>query len=315
MKLTIFFFVLSFSLLSQELDMAEVKELFKPLPDSLIDTKKNADMISLGKKLYFEKKLSVNNKISCNSCHQIDNFGVDNEATSPGHDGKRGERNSPTSFNAALHIAQFWDGRAKDLKEQALGPILNPVEMGMPSEKSVIEKLSKEAEYVSLFKKAFPKDKESLTYNNVGLAIEAFEKTLLTPSRFDDFLKGNKNALTAIEKRGLSKFMEVGCTTCHNGVAIGGNSYQMIGAANEYKTHDLGRYSVTKKEEDKKVFKVPSLRNVEKTFPYFHDGSIKTLDEAISLMGYHQLDEKLDKKSISEIKAFLSSLTSNKKFN
>ncbi|MCB9091300.1 MAG: cytochrome-c peroxidase [Halobacteriovoraceae bacterium] len=295
-----------------ELDMEEVKSTFKPLPKSLIDKKKNSALIKLGKKLYLEKRLSVNNKISCNSCHKLDNYGVDNEPTSPGHDGTRGERNSPTTFNAALHFVQFWDGRAKDLKEQALGPILNPVEMGMPGDKEVVKKLSSDKQYVAEFKKAFPKDKEPFNYNNVGVAIEAFETTLLTPSRFDDFLNGKKNALTKKEKRGLKRFMDTGCTSCHYGVAIGGNDYQMIGQVNEYQTKDLGRFMITKKEEDKKVFKVPSLRNIAKTHPYFHDGSVKTLDEAIRLMAFHQLGEKVDKEFIEDVKAFLNSLTAKK---
>lgn len=293
----------------------EAKEHFSALPDSAIDVKKNRNLISLGKKLYLETALSINGKISCNSCHKLDKFGVDNEATSPGHDGRRGDRNSPTSFNAALHLAQFWDGRAKDVEEQALGPILNPIEMGMKSEKDVVDKLAKMKEYVGEFKKAFPKEKEPLTYKNIGVAIGAFERTLITPSRFDKFLKGDKNALSTQEKRGLKKFIETGCIACHNGPLLGGNSYQTLGLVNEYKTEDLGRFNVTKDEDDKKMFKVPSLRNVLKTHPYFHDGSIKTVDEAIKLMAFHQLDQKVDKTFIADIKAFFGSLTTDKKFN
>lgn len=292
-----------------ELDMKIVKDNFSPLPSSIIDKKKNKDLISLGKTLYFEKKLSVNDSISCNSCHQVDNFGVDNQATSPGHEGKRGGRNSPTTFNAALHMAQFWDGRAKDVEEQALGPILNPVEMGMPNEKAVIKKLSKEKAYVKAFKKAFPKDKKPMSFKNIGVAIGAYEKTLLTPSRFDDFLNGNPLALSDQEKRGLRKFMHKGCVDCHNGVALGGNHYQEMGAVNAYETTDLGRFEVTKDEDDKKFFKVPSLRNITKTGPYFHDGSIKTLDEAIRLMAWHQLGERVGPGFIIDVKAFLESTT------
>lgn len=295
-----------------EPDMEMVKHLFEPLPNSLIDKTKYKKLIKLGKDLYFEKKLSINNTISCNSCHQVDNFGVDSEATSPGHEGKRGGRNSPTTFNAALHFTQFWDGRAKDLEEQALGPILNPVEMGMPSEEAVIKKLSKEKSYVKAFKEAFPKAKKSLTYKNIGVAIGAFEKTLLTPSRFDDYLNGDKNALTAQEKRGLNKFINKGCIACHDGVALGGNNFQTLGAINEYKTKDLGRFEITKDEDDIKSFKVPSLRNITKTGPYFHDGSIKTLDEAIRLMAWHQLGEQVGPGFIVDVKAFLNSTTAKK---
>ena len=167
--------------------VSELKETFSPLPSSLINVSKNKDLIHLGKKLYFEKRLSINNKVSCNSCHGLKSFGVDNEATSPGHNGKRGDRNSPTTLNAALHLAQFWDGRAKNVEEQALGPILNPIEMGMPSEKAVVDKVKKIKEYMVDFKKAFPNEKNPLNYKNIGVAIGAFEKTLLTPSRFDDY--------------------------------------------------------------------------------------------------------------------------------
>lgn len=297
-----------------ELDIEEVKENFSPLPDSIIDTIQNKEVIELGEKLYFEKRLSINNKISCNTCHRIDLFGVDNEATSPGHEGKRGDRNSPSTFNASIHMSQFWDGRAKDVEEQSLGPILNPVEMGMRSEKEVINKLKSISSYVKDFKTAFPGQKDSLTYKNIGVAIGAYEKTLLTPSRFDDFLKGNQTALNNQEKRGLKKFINKGCISCHNGPLLGGNSYQLLGAANEYKTNDLGRFNITKDESDKKVFKVPSLRNVMKTGPYFHDGSVKTIDKAISLMAYHQLDEKVGPGFINDIKAFLNSLTTDTKF-
>jgi cytochrome c peroxidase len=282
------------------------------IPKNFYDAKKNKALVDLGKKLYFETKLSVNDKMSCNTCHNLDTYGVDNEPTSPGHEGKRGGRNSPTVYNAALHIAQFWDGRAEDVEAQAIGPILNPIEMGMPSEAVVIEKLSKVEDYQKSFKKAFPKADPALTYKNIGVAIGAYERTLLTPSRFDDFLNGKDKALTDVEKKGLKRFVEIGCTSCHNGAAVGGSMYMKLGAVNEYKTEDLGRFEVTKDEADKHVFKVPSLRNIEKTAPYFHDGSIKTLEEAIKIMAWHQLGEKVSDQDVSEIKAFLGSLTAAK---
>lgn len=288
--------------------LVDAKEVFKPIGKTAIDEAKNADIIALGEKLYFEKKLSINNTISCNSCHKLDGFGVDNEATSPGHDGKRGDRNSPTVYNAALNFVQFWDGRAKDLAAQAIGPILNPIEHGLPTEKAALDKINTK-EYTDMFKKAFPKQKKSFTYKNIGHAIAAFEKTLLTPSRFDDFLNGDIAALNRQERDGLKKFVEVGCTSCHMGENIGGSMYQKIGAINEYPTEDKGRFNVTKKEDDLHFFKVPSLRNIAKTAPYFHDGKVNTLEEAIKLMGYHQLDEKLNDKDIADIKAFLESLT------
>lgn len=296
------------------LDMAEVRETFSTLPESDIDKEKYRDLINLGEKLYFEKRLSINNQMSCNTCHRVDKFGVDNEATSPGHEGKRGDRNSPTTFNSSLHLAQFWDGRAKDVEEQALGPILNPVEMGMKSEKEVVDKIKNTKGYLEVFKIAFPEQKDALTYKNIGVAIGAYEKTLITPSRFDKFLNGDLNALNMQEKRGLKKFMHKGCISCHSGPLLGGNDYQLLGAVNEYETHDLGRYNVTKNEDDKKVFKVPSLRNIMKTGPYFHDGSVKTIDEAIKLMAYHQLDENVGPDFIEDVKAFFNSLTTEKKF-
>jgi cytochrome c peroxidase len=292
-----------------KLDKTTLKQFFEPLPAAIIDEKKNAALIALGKKLYLDPKLSVNDTISCNSCHQLNNFGVDSQPTSPGHEGKRGGRNSPTTFNAALHIAQFWDGRAKDVEEQALGPILNPIEMGMPSEAAVVDKLKKIDEYKAMFAEAFKDEKDPIQYKNVGKAIGAFERTLITPSRFDDFLKGDENALNDAEKRGLQKFIHMGCANCHNGVAIGGNSYKKIGLIEEYKTSDEGRFAVTGLETDKKVFKVPSLRNITKTAPYFHDGSVKTLDEAIEEMAEHQLGRKVGPGFVEDVKAFLGSLT------
>jgi len=296
-----------------KLDQTTLKQFFEPLPASIIDEKKNEVLIKLGKKLYLDPRLSINDQISCNSCHRLDNFGVDSQSTSPGHEGKRGGRNSPTTMNAALHIAQFWDGRAKDVEEQALGPILNPIEMGMPNEAAVVDKLKKIEEYKGLFAEAFKGEKDSFQYKNIGKAIGAFERTLLTPSRFDDYLKGDKNALNDSEKRGLTKFVHMGCATCHNGVVIGGNSYKKIGVVEPYETKDMGRFEITGIETDKKVFKVPSLRNITKTGPYFHDGSVETLDEAIRLMAKHQLGRQVGPGFINDVKAFLGSLTSKGK--
>ncbi|WP_292995619.1 cytochrome c peroxidase [Nitrosomonas sp.] len=296
-----------------KIDKTTLKQFFEPLPAAIIDKEKNAALIKLGKKLYLEPRLSINDQISCNSCHRLDNFGVDSQATSPGHEGKRGGRNSPTSMNAALHIAQFWDGRAKDVEEQALGPILNPIEMGMPNADAVVNKLKKIEEYKALFAEAFKDEKDPIQYKNVGKAIGAFERTLLTPSRFDDFLNGDETALNENEKRGLQKFVHMGCATCHNGVALGGNSYKKIGLVKPYETKDMGRFEITGLEIDKKVFKVPSLRNITKTAPYFHDGSVATLDEAIEEMAEHQLGREVGPGFITDVKAFLGSLTSKGK--
>lgn len=292
--------------------LEDAKTYFSPLPESLIDAKKNAAIIDLGHKLYMESKLSKSGTISCNSCHKLDKFGVDNEPTSPGHDGTRGGRNSPTVYNAGLNFAQFWDGRAKDLKEQALGPLLNPIEHGLASEKEVVQVVSTD-EYSKMFKAAFPGQDDPVKFVNVGRAIGAFEKTLLTPSRFDDYLKGDTAALTAQEKRGLGAFMDANCVSCHSGPNLGGNMYRKLGFVKAYpKNKDTGRFQVTKSDNDKFVFKVPGLRNVVKTGPYFHDGSIKTLDKAISVMAEYQAGVELSQKEIEDIKAFLGSLTAKK---
>lgn len=296
---------------SAQADDNSWKAAFAPLPDSAATAEypTTPERVALGRSLYLDTRLSKNNKMSCNSCHKLETFGVDNEPTSPGHEGKRGGRNSPSAFNAALHVAQFWDGRAKDVEAQALGPILNPGEMGMESEQQVIDRLKADAKTVEAFKKAFPGEAEPLTYANVGKAIGAFERTLITPSRFDAYLKGDDKALSAAEVAGGKLFVQTGCTACHMGATLGGQMYQKLGLVKEYDTKDLGRFEVTKNEADKKFFKVPSLRNVAKTGPYFHDGSVKTLDQAVSLMAEHQLGKQLSKDQIASIVTFLGSLT------
>jgi len=267
--------------------------------------------IALGKKLYFEKRLSKNNTQSCNSCHNLDNGknGVDNQPTSKGAFGKRGGRNSPTVWNAGLHIAQFWDGRASDLKAQAKGPILNPIEMAMSSEKAVIDKLGKIKEYPALFKAAFPKASNALTYDNLAEAIAAFERTLITRDRLDKFISGDAKALSQKEQIGLDKFIATGCVACHSGNLLGGRSYMKMGLANKYENiQDFGRYSVTEKDEDRYKFKVPSLRNIANTAPYFHDGKAKTLGDAVTQMAWLQLGKKLSTNDISSIVTFLTAL-------
>jgi cytochrome c peroxidase len=310
-------FLSFFNPLAIQADENSWKALFAPLPKSAPNPANpvTEPKVALGKKLYFDTRLSKAHDISCNSCHNLDTFGVDNEPTSPGHKGQRGGRNSPTVLNAALHIAQFWDGRAKDVEAQAIGPILNPIEMAMPSEKAVLDRLGADPKTVAAFKAAFPDESDPLTYANIGNAIGAFERTLLTPSRFDDFLTGDEHALTPEEKAGGKLFVETGCTACHMGATIGGSMYQKLGLVKEYPTKDMGRYEVTKKEADRKVFKVPSLRNVVKTGPYFHDGSVKTLNLAVAQMGEYQLGKKLSDTQIASIVSFLGSLTAKPQEN
>ena len=285
---------------------------FEALPEQTLPAAGTAAaaQIALGRRLYFEKRLSKNHDISCNSCHKLDRFGVDNEKTSPGHKGQRGDRNSPTVYNARFYVAQFWDGRAADLTEQAKGPILNPIEMAMTSEQQVEKVLASIPGYVDLFKRAYPQDKKPLSYQNMAAAIAAFEAQLLTPSRFDKFLEGDRKALTDEEIAGLVRFANLGCTTCHNGPAIGGSSFQRIGQVIPYEDNeDLGRFEVSQKTPDKQVFKVPSLRNIAKTGPYFHNGRFGTLLEAVNTMAKHQLGKKLSNEDAHEVIAFLHSLT------
>ena len=292
---------------------AKAKAVIQPLPDKMPGAEKDLPAaIALGQKLYFEKRLSVNGKQSCNDCHLVDQnrAGVDNEPTSEGAHGKRGDRNSPTTLNAGFHFAQFWDGRAKDLVEQAKGPVLNPVEMAMPDEKEVIKRLEADADYPKLFKAAFPGEDKPINYNNFARAVAAFERTLITHDRFDDFLKGDDKALNAQELQGLNLFLTVGCTTCHVGPTIGGNMYQKIGLIHPYaNTNDVGRIKVTGEEWDQYRFKVPSLRNVALTYPYFHDGKVGDLRSAVKQMAYMQLGKELTDNEISSLTAFLNSLS------
>jgi len=265
--------------------------------------------IELGRILYYDPRLSKNQDVSCNSCHQLDNFGVDSEPTSPGHKGQLGGRNSPTVYNAAFHVSQFWDGRAADVEEQAKGPVLNPIEMAMPSEEAVLVVLNSVPGYPPLFAAAFPGEEDPVSYDNMARAIGAFERRLVTPSRFDAFIGGEADALTGQELEGLEAFVTLGCIQCHMGPAIGGGSYQKLGRNVPYPSEDKGREEATGNEADRYFFKVPSLRNVAETGPYFHDGSVATLDEAIRLMGKHQLGVELDAKQVLVLTAFLESLT------
>lgn len=292
---------------------AKAKEVLAPLPARMPGAEKDTPaLISLGEKLYFEKKLSVNEKMSCNDCHMVDKnrAGIDNEPTSTGAHGQRGDRNSPTTLNAGLHFAQFWDGRAKDLEEQAKGPVLNPVEMAMPDEKEVVKRLNADAQYPKLFKSAFPGQADPITYDNFARAVAAFERTLLTHDRFDDFLKGDDKALNAQEYKGLNLFLTTGCTTCHIGPTIGANMYQKLGIIHPYtNTKDAGRIKVTGEEWDQFRFKVPSLRNVALTWPYFHDGQAPNLSAAVKQIAYMQLGKELTTDEISALTAFLGALS------
>ena len=267
-------------------------------------------LVELGRTLYHEKRLSRDNSISCNSCHDTKAFGVDGEKFSVGFNNHLTGRNSPTSFNAFMHVSQFWDGRAPTVEEQAKGPILAGGEMAMPSAEAVVKKINGIKGYKDLFEAAFPNSSPAITYDNVGKAIGAYERLFVTPSKFDKLLAGELSALNEKQKRGLKKFVTSGCVTCHTGNLLGGNIYQKLGLVKPWPNQkDQGRFAITKKEQDKMFFKVPSLRNIEKTGPYFHDGSSEKLTEAVEVMARHQLGREFSKEEISDIVAFLKTLT------
>jgi len=296
---------------SQTIDPARL-QMFSPLPkEALPPAGSLADqMISLGRMLYYETRLSTDQRISCNSCHELEKYGVDGQATSDGHKGQRGSRNSPTVYNAAGHVAQFWDGRAATLEDQAKGPVMNPVEMAMPSEKVVVAVLKSMPQYVQAFKAAFPTDKDPVTFDNMARAIGAFERKLITPSRWDKLLEGDQAALAPAEKQGFNTFITAGCQTCHSGALLGASLYQKLGVIKPYPDEsDLGRFQLTKSEGDKMVFKVPSLRNIEKTGPYFHNGKVGTLEEAVTRMAEYQVGKKLSDAETQSIVTWLKSLT------
>ncbi|WP_298394538.1 cytochrome-c peroxidase [uncultured Azonexus sp.] len=268
----------------------------------------NIGMVELGKKLYFDPRLSKSGIMSCNTCHNLSMGGTDNIPTSVGDKWQQGPINAPTVLNSSLNLAQFWDGRAADLKAQAGGPIANPGEMAF-THTLAINVLESIPAYVREFKLVFGKDK--IDIDQVTTAIAEFEKTLVTPnSRFDQWLLGNKTALTKEEQEGYKLFKDVGCIACHNGEAVGGNSFQKMGLVEPYKGNmPDGRAAVTGKDADRFNFKVPTLRNVELTYPYFHDGAANTLTEAVDVMGRLQLGKKFTKDENAKIVAFLKTLT------
>jgi len=279
------------------------QELITPIP---LTPQYDYEKALLGKKLFFDTRLSHDNTISCASCHFLDEGGDDNIAVSIGIDEKKGVRNTPTVLNAVYNVNQFWDGRAKDLKEQIKGPTHTSFEMGSSFDE-IIEKLSKDSDYRKRFGSLY---RDQITGDNISDAIAEFEKTLITPNaRFDKFLRGDKKALNADELNGYRIFKEYGCISCHNGVNIGGNLMQKMGALEKYETSDFGRFNITKKEIDRYYFKVPSLRNVELTAPYSHDGSITTLKSAVEIVLKYQVGIHLKDKEVEDIVKFLKTLT------
>jgi len=275
--------------------------------------------IELGKQLYFDPRLSIDGTVSCNSCHNVMATGTDSRPTSVGIDGQRGGRNAPTVWNAAFLSAQFWDGRAATLEDQAKGPPLNPIEMGMPSEKAVVDRLKAIPGYKDQFNSIFGK----VSYDNMAKAIAAYERTLITPnSPFDLYIKGDKAAMNDKAVAGMKLFENIGCAGCHSGanfagpkLPIGQGFYQKFPANDSKYTAkydlkaDKGRYEATKDKSDMHMWRVPTLRNVALTAPYFHNGSVNTLPEAVRVMSKTQLNKTLNDKQVEKIVAFLESLT------
>jgi cytochrome c peroxidase len=297
--------------------MSKAQALFKPIPSTppaLPNNPSTPAKIELGKMLYMDRRLSESHNISCNSCHDLGLAGSDVQETSIGHNWQRGGRHAPTVFNAVFDVAQFWDGRAKDLQEQAGGPMQNPIEMA-GSRQLVLNMLKGIPGYAPLFKKAFPDAADPITFENATKAIAVFEATLITPDApFDKFLKGDAKALDDRQKKGLALFIDKGCTSCHSGINIGGGMYAPFGVVEKLGADllppgDKGRFEVTKSADDQYVFKVPSLRNVAVTAPYFHTGRVWDLRQAVGIMGAAQLGIKLSDAEIDQIVAFLDTLT------
>lgn len=296
--------------------MQQAQTLFKPIPDTppaLEGNPATPEKVALGKMLYFDPRLSASHAISCNNCHIVGMGGVDLQETSIGHRWQRGGRNAPTVYNATFNVAQFWDGRAKDLEQQAGGPMVNPVEMHA-TEEHVIEQLKAIPGYRPLFGAAFG-DGDTLTFDNVRRAIALFEATLITPhAPFDRFLKGDAQALDRKQQDGLALFISKGCTACHNGINVGGGMYSPFGVierpgADILPLKDKGRFDVTRTVSDEYVFRVPPLRNVALTAPYFHSGKVWDLRQAVAIMGSSQLGATLSDDEVEKIATFLESLS------
>lgn len=294
----------------------KAQSLFKPIPThapAIAGNPATAEKLELGKMLYFEPRLSKSALISCNTCHNVGLGGADYQQTSTGHGWKKGPRNAPTVLNSVFNLAQFWDGRAKNLAEQAKGPVQAGVEMNSTPE-LVVTTLKSMPEYVALFAKAFPGEKDPVTFDNMAKAIEVFEATLITPdSPFDRYLKGEAKALSPVEKEGLALFISNDCVSCHGGVNMGGDDYYQLGVVKKpseaIMAGDKGRYSVTQNAGDQFSFKSPSLRNIELTPPYFHSGVVWDLKEAVSVMNISQIGANLSAADIDKITVFLRATT------
>ncbi len=297
--------------------LQQARSLFKPIPENppaLKNDTPSPAKVELGRMLFFDPRLSASHLISCNTCHNVGLGGADLQETSVGHGWQKGPRNAPTVLNSVFNVAQFWDGRAKDLAEQAKGPVQAAVEMNSTPD-LVLATLNSLPEYRTLFQKAFPGEAKPLNFDNMARAIEVFEATLITPDApFDRFLKGEEAALGEAEKEGLQLFIGKGCSSCHNGINVGGSAYYPFGVMEKPSAEirppgDLGRFKVTNTAADRYVFKAPALRNVDLTPPYFHSGKVWSLADAVVLMGSSQLGAQLTGPEAQRITSFLKSLT------
>jgi cytochrome c peroxidase len=297
--------------------LEQAQALFKPLPENMgtQDFPVTPARVTLGRILFFDPRISLDGTVSCARCHQPSLYGTDALAKPIGVKDRENPRNAPTVLNAALQFVAHWRGDRKNVEDQATKALIGPPSFGQPDFAAAMSRLKGIDAYPALFHKAFPDAKDPISPENWGLAIGAYERTLVTPSPFDAYLKGNVHALSPGAVAGLQKFIAIGCTSCHNGVDIGGGMYQKFGLVEDYwlatgsKKIDTGRFDVTKDPADKYMFKVPSLRNVAMTAPYFHDGSVATLPQAVRIMARVQLGQKLDDREVGDIVLFLDSLT------
>jgi cytochrome c peroxidase len=296
---------------------ARARTVFGPLPAAMIaqENPLTPEKVKLGKALFHETRISIDGTVSCAKCHPLGLYAADGLKTAIGNNCKSIPRNSPSILNAAVQISQHWIGNRTSVEDQARQSVTGPPAFGMPSNESVEKVLKGMKGYVAMFREAFPGEQDPVTVANFARAVGAFERTLVTPAPFDDFMNGNAQALTDRQKKGLSLFMDTGCMTCHFSPYLGGQMYQKFGVFEPYEKHtksqpvDEGRFAVTKSPADRYVFKVPVLRNVAATPPYFHDGSVATLEEAVAIMARVQLAKDLTKEQAGDIAAFLKSLT------
>ena len=297
--------------------LKQARALFKPLPKDMATPEYPVSpaRVALGKRLFFDPRISLDGTVSCSRCHQVSLYGTDALAKAVGVKDRVNPRNAPTVLNAALEFAAHWRGDRKNVEDQATQALIGPPSFGEPDYAAAMARLKAIRGYAPLFARAFPGEKDPITPENWGFAIGAYERTLVTPSPFDAYLKGNTRALSPMARSGLGKFISTGCAACHNGVDVGGGMFQKFGVMKDYWKEtgstqiDKGRYDVTGKTGDMYVFKVPSLRNVAMTPPYFHDGSVATLPQAIRVMAKVQLGKTLSDQDVREITAFLNSLT------